>query len=486
MNNPINQPDFLTGLNDLNFPMDALERCTSNPLVRCYSNLSCTSQDGGATFVPYGRGQQCLYNEYIDVPLLPIHSVVNGEAPDTKEPSIEKAQPVPEEPPIHEEPPALAPPTLVLQPQPRIQKHMNVSSMKVPDLIRLKLSLQELLDHDLICRFFKDQNGSRYVQGQLCDNACSQIIDDVLKHIVYTKRNTLSLSLDIYGNYVMQILFELTDRIQRKLLFDHVLRGNVYRLTHSFYGCRVIQKAFDYLSPHQCTQLVKELNTKSIHQCLIGQNSNHVLQKILSLKLERKAIAFIIKCIRSDIYFYGTHMFGCRIVQSIINEYGELIDEIVNDSELILSLSTSEYGNYVVQDILCLPQEQYNKSLLRLAIFESVVVLSKNKFGSNVVEKCLSSCKDKERDVVLKQVMKNKSILKAMVSCRYANYVVQKLLIHSNHKQQSKLIYSIEKNIPNLRSLPHGKHISDKIRKIKQKYKSGSTYSSYSVNPKNV
>eukprot|EP01083_Nonionella_stella_P189256 699481_1 len=113
MNNPINQPDFLTGLNDLNFPMDALERCTSNPLVRCYSNLSCTSQDGGATFVPYGRGQQCLYNEYIDVPLLPIHSVVNGEAPDTKEPSIEKAHPVPEEPAIHEEPPTLVPPTLV-------------------------------------------------------------------------------------------------------------------------------------------------------------------------------------------------------------------------------------------------------------------------------------------------------------------------------------------------------------------------------------
>jgi len=56
------------------------------------------------------------------------------------------------------------------------------------------------------------------------------------------------------------------------------------------------------------------------------------------------------------------------------------------------------------------------------------------------------------------------------VKHKYANYVIQKLLNFCNQKQQQRLIYQIERNIPNLRTLNYGKHIMDKIKKLKQQF----------------
>merc|ERR1719445_1453276 len=103
-------------------------------------------------------------------------------------------------------------------------------------------------------------------------------------------------------------------------------------------------------------------------------------------------------------------------------------------------------------------------------VFCNVLYLSKNKYGSNVVERCLQKANDKQRDYLLDQVLskKNKQALVEMVKHKYANYVIQKLLNFCNQKQQQRLIYQIERNIPNLRTLNYGKHIMDKIKKLKQ------------------
>eukprot|EP01084_Bolivina_argentea_P262093 443145_1 len=40
----------------------SLERCISNPLVRGYSNVSVSSDNEGAHFVPFGRGHDDIAN----------------------------------------------------------------------------------------------------------------------------------------------------------------------------------------------------------------------------------------------------------------------------------------------------------------------------------------------------------------------------------------------------------------------------------------
>jgi len=384
------------------------------------------------------------------------------------------------------------------------QNSQNIQNMEITDIIKMNLSLPVLLQHNMICKFMKHQNGSRYIQEKL-KTANNELTLAILRHIIFKQKQILSLSEDIFGNYVIQIFFENGTAEQHQLLIENLLYTNVYRLSRSFYGCRVIQKAFDCIDIKESIKLILELenegkkrkvdgnngndndgNNKSlIHECIICPNANHVIQKIITLELDIKYIQFIIKCIKTNLCFYSSHIFGCRIVQNIINYYGDhdnkrMLKEMVSKDNL-LHLCQSQYGNYVIQHILKLSfkngQDKCENIKQQVVnnVFRNVLYLSKNKYGSNVVENCLEFADDKDRDLFLDQILnkKSKQILCEMVKHKYANYVIQKLLNYCNVKQQQRLIHHIERNIPNLRTMNYGKHIMDKIKKIKQQHGSG-------------
>ena len=48
-----------------------------------------------------------------------------------------------------------------------------------------------------------------------------------------------SLMTDVFGNYVVQKLFEYGTTKQRATLAEQLL-GNVFKLTKNMYGCRVV------------------------------------------------------------------------------------------------------------------------------------------------------------------------------------------------------------------------------------------------------
>ena len=137
--------------------------------------------------------------------------------------------------------------------------------MEVTDLIKMNLSLNELLDSSMICKFMKHQNGSRYIQEKL-KNASHKLIEQILRHIIFQEKQILSLSEDIFGNYVIQIFFENGTSLQRQLLIENLLSNNVYLLSRSFYGCRVIQKAFDCINIKESIKLIHELELEGQQQ----------------------------------------------------------------------------------------------------------------------------------------------------------------------------------------------------------------------------
>jgi len=79
---------------------------------------------------------------------------------------------------------------------------------------------------------------------------------------------------DVFGNYVIQKLFEYSTPLQRDLLCD-VMEGNILSLSLDMYGCRVVQKAIDCGSIQQQAAIVGELNGH-ILQCVKDSNGNHV------------------------------------------------------------------------------------------------------------------------------------------------------------------------------------------------------------------
>jgi hypothetical protein len=74
------------------------------------------------------------------------------------------------------------------------------------------------------------------------------------------------------------------------------------QMTKSKYGCRVIQKAFEFAQIDQQNLLVSELKNCSIVELIKDQNGNHVIQKMIEVlyrdranKLSSKHLQYITK-----------------------------------------------------------------------------------------------------------------------------------------------------------------------------------------------
>ena len=323
-------------------------------------------------------------------------------------------------------------------------------------------------------------------------------------------------------------------------LIKHLLTGNAFRLSRHIYGCRVIQKAFDCIPKMQSIRLIEEIKNEgaripklirkemnkegrtvmvpndakrsSLELCILCHHGNHVVQKIITLGLPIAHIQFIVDCVASDIPRYSQHQYGCRIVQNIVNLYGyegnkRVLREVVKRDNL-LKLCRSQYGNYVIQHVLKLnershrkeydqsgnvilkgwqhcPQQYRNDQCLALkgqvieTVFGNVHKLSMNKYGSNVVEKCLFRATDKQKDFLLDQLLGFKrghgvasnrkdhgALLRQMADHEFANFVIQNIIKQCQGKQQQRMINAIRESVPNLKMLQRGKYIEDTIKGV--------------------
>ena len=134
----------------------------------------------------------------------------------------------------------------------------------------------------------------------------------------------------------------------------------------------------------------------------------------------------------------------------------------------IPNLVQDQYGNYVIQHILerGKPSE---KSLVISKIFGQVLPLSKHKFASNVVEKCVAYGSKSDRQKLIEEVITTKadgtSPLVLMMKDQFANYVVQKMLDVVDGDQRDVLVAKIKPHLASLKKYTYGKHlISSKYR----------------------
>ena len=85
--------------------------------------------------------------------------------------------------------------------------------------------------------FSGDQHGSRFIQQKL-ETANSDEKDQIFREVL---PNSLQLTTDVFGNYVIQKFFSHGNQSQKKILAAS-MKGHVLDLSLQTYGCRVIQK----------------------------------------------------------------------------------------------------------------------------------------------------------------------------------------------------------------------------------------------------
>jgi pumilio RNA-binding family len=310
-----------------------------------------------------------------------------------------------------------------------------------------------------IVEFSGDQHGSRFIQQKL-ETATSEEKQMVFDEIV--PDNALQLIQDVFGNYVIQKLFEHGTQVQKTVLAN-TMEGHILPLSLQMYGCRVVQKAVEFVLPEQQGSFVKELDPHVL-KCVKDANGNHVIQKLIE-RVSTDRLGFV-QFFRGNVYDLSTHPYGCRVLQRCFEHLPDeqtrpLMDEL---HKYMINLMQDQFGNYVVQFVL----EQgkpHDRCQVIAKLRGQMLNMARHKFASNVCEKALVSATGEERRALVDEIIAPKadgvSPIVSMMKDQFANYVLQRALTVADQDQKDLLVSRIRPQLASMRrySSAYSKHL---------------------------
>ncbi|TVY84508.1 Pumilio domain-containing protein [Lachnellula suecica] len=304
----------------------------------------------------------------------------------------------------------------------------------------------------------KDQHGCRYLQKKLEDRNPDQV------HMIWleTNQHVIELMTDPFGNYLCQKLLEYCNDEERTVLIDNASHDLV-RIALNQHGTRALQKMIEFISTPAQVQIIIQALRYRVVELIQDLNGNHVIQKCLN-KLSPKDAQFIFDAVGQNCVDVGTHRHGCCVLQRCIDhasgdQKAWLIRQISNTA---IQLVQDPFGNYVVQYILDLNEPIFTEPLV--AMFQGrVPQLSKQKFSSNVIEKCLRCAQEPSKDMLIEEMLQP-SELDRLLRDSFANYVIQTALDYANPQMKTRLIEAIRPYLPAIRTTPYGRRIQAKIQ----------------------
>ncbi|KAJ3816189.1 armadillo-type protein [Lentinula raphanica] len=238
--------------------------------------------------------------------------------------------------------------------------------------------LRDIFNH--IVEFSGDQHGSRLIQHRL-ESASSEEKQKVYEEIV--PHNVLQLTQDVFGN--SKIVPTWTQVHKSGLAAE--LEGHYFALSELMYGCRVVQKAIEYILPEQQASIVRELEPH-VMECIQDGNGSHVIQKIIE-RVSPERLGFV-QTFRGNVQILATHTSGCRVL-SFAFEYlpepftAPLIEELHVNTHMLFQ---DQYGNYVMQFVSEHGKPQ-DSSAVMLQLRGHLLAMARHKYASNVCEKAL-------------------------------------------------------------------------------------------------
>lgn len=304
----------------------------------------------------------------------------------------------------------------------------------------------------------KDQHGCRYLQKKLEDRNPEQV------HMIWleTNQHVIELMTDPFGNYLCQKLLEYCNDEERTVLIENA-SSELVRIALNQHGTRALQKMIEFIStPGQVQTIIRALRYRVV-ELIQDLNGNHVIQKCLN-KLSSTDAQFIFDAVGTHCVDVGTHRHGCCVLQRCIDhasgdQKAWLIRQISDNAYVLVQ---DPFGNYVVQYILDLNEPIFTEPLV-LMFAGRVPQLSKQKFSSNVIEKCLRCAQEGSKDFLIEEMLQPAELDK-LLRDSFANYVIQTALDYANPQMKARLIEAIRPYLPAIRTTPYGRRIQAKIQ----------------------
>ena len=348
------------------------------------------------------------------------------------------------------------------------ESDISKGSIQSNELQKSKYSNYSKLNHNMnlnylinkIEKITENQSGCRLLQNYLQKNPS---YSSNLYQSMKLKNCLKKLSIDSFGNYLIQKLLEYLPNDLVEDFFNNVICPSFMEISLNPHGSRVIQKILGRIFNNQnLMQIFDQCLLNSMLEIFLNQSSTYIIiTYIYYIKYPNNQIiySFIVK----NIYYIATHKHSCCTLQKCLDEGNNL-----QKNEILMSLAyisnqlfADQFGNYAIQHALSLRNEAANQIIISQYLNNFQKNIS-NRISSNVYEKVLEYCDFQTKQNIIKNLC-NFQTIKYLLYDNYGNYVLQKTILAANEPYRSMFIKYMAPLIDGLKSLPNGYIIIHKI-----------------------
>jgi len=324
----------------------------------------------------------------------------------------------------------------------------------------INMSLPEITTKlDLIA---KKKHGCKFLEHYLkTSENSSYIINKVFYPKLYWIK-IYELSNDLFGNYFIQELIPELDN-DNLISFTNIVVNNLLNLCLNPHGTRVVQILINTIKDNKFGLLIIIKNSLStiMDKLINNLNGSFVLMHFAK---QIKDNEMIYDFLNDNLVDIATNSYSCSALQKLIDigtnqQRQKLIINIINNTN---NLVGNQCGLYVLQFIMSKNNYYINDAVLG-KIFNKIIFLSKRKYSSNVVEKCLETCSPEIINKLI-NIFNNETIIRDLIKDIFGNYVIQKLLIVCTNEQiRNQILGYIALEFKNLKEISFGPKLMNKM-----------------------
>ena len=301
----------------------------------------------------------------------------------------------------------------------------NKNNKNIKESKYSNMSLMEIINK--LDAMAKKQQGCRFLENLIKTNENS---NEIINNIFYPKlywTKLLQLCIDLFGNYFVQTMIPKLN-YKNLVSFTNLINENLLKLSLNAYGTRVVQALIENIKDNKYNLLTTFTGflSKIMNKLINDLNGSFVLMHYAEVVMDNE---IIYNFLNNNILEICRKTYSCSALQKFIDigtnmQKIKLINNIVNNTNYIIG---SQCGLYVFQFIMNKKNYQINDIILQ-KIINNVIKLSKQKYSSNVIEKCLETCSPESVNKLI-EILNNDMVISDLIKDIFGNYVIQKLLI---------------------------------------------------------
>ena len=200
---------------------------------------------------------------------------------------------------------------------------------------------------------------------------------------------------DLNGSFVL-ITYALEIPFPKNNIIYTFLNNNIIEICSNSYSCSAIQKCIDIGNQVQKESLLNNISNNSMY-LILNQYGNYVIQFIImknNIAINDKILEGFLK----NILFLAKQKYSSNVIEKCFDYCSEnmkkKIIKKISDRKIIKDLLKDMYGNYVLQKILTIINDEKTKNYFFNVIGSEINNLNNYSFGKKLSKKLLYNFPD--------------------------------------------------------------------------------------------